>query len=128
MTILTNIEDGNPSPAALAKLAVLKQQDAAPIHDPDRFLRQAKQIVIDNYNAHRSDRRPAAALTLDLVYIVSFTKTRSEWMATIASPHAKGRLWVVAYSKIKREVFLEIYKKINDVHIPDAPVVTPHVK
>jgi hypothetical protein len=123
MTILTNIEDGNPSPAALAELAVLKQQNAPAIHDPDRFLRQAKQIVVDNYNAHRSDRRPAAALTLDTVYIVSFTKTKSEWQAVVASPHARGRLWVASYSKIKREVLLEIYKKINDVHIPDAPVV-----
>jgi hypothetical protein len=122
MTTVTNIEDHNPSPTALAELALLKQQNAPAIHDPDRFLRQAKQIVVDNYNAHRTDRRPTTALTMDTVYIVNFTKTRSEWMATVASPHARGRLWTVAYSKVKREVLLEIYKKINDVRIPDAPV------
>lgn len=121
MTTLTNIEDGNPSPAALAELTNIKQQRTDQVmHDPDRFLRQAKQTVVDNYNLHRSDRRPAAALTLDTVFIVSFTKTRSEWMATVASPHARGRLWVVTYSNVKREIFLEIYKKINDVRIPDA--------
>jgi hypothetical protein len=121
MTTLTNIEDHNPSPAKLAEIATVKQLVSAQVmHDPDRFLRQAKQTVVDNYNKHRSDRRPAAALTLDTVFIVSFTKTRSEWMATVASPHARGRLWVVSYSNSRHETFLEIYKKINDVHIPDA--------
>lgn len=121
MTTLTNLEDGNPSPAALAELTNIKQQRADQVmHDPDRFLRLAKQTVVDNYNLHRSDRRPAAALTMDTVFIVTFTKTRSEWMASVASPHARGRLWVVTYSNVKHETFLEIYKKINDVRIPDS--------
>lgn len=121
MTTLTNIEDGNPSPAALAEIANLKQlAKAEPVmHDPDRFLRSAKQTVVDNFNRHRTDKRPSAALTLDTVFIVSFTKTKSEWQAIVASPHARGRLWVVSYSNIKHETFLEIYKKINDIRIPD---------
>lgn len=120
MTTLTNIEDHNPNPTVLAEIVAVKQlASAQAMHDPDRFLRQAKQTVVDNYNQHRADRRPSAALTLDTVFIVLFTKTRSEWMAMVASPHARGRLWVVSYSNVKKETFLEIYKKINDVRIQD---------
>lgn len=82
----------------------------------DRFLIQAKQIVVDNYNSHRDVSR-SQELNIEQVYIVSFTKVLGSWKAVVASPVIRGLLWDVTYNGYKSEAYIDIYKKLNNVRI-----------
>jgi hypothetical protein len=86
-----------------------------PLH-PDRFLIQAKQLVVDNYNAHRDVNR-SQELTMDQVYVVWFTKVLGSWKSVVASPVIRGLLWEVTYNGYKSEAYIDIYKKLNNVRI-----------
>jgi len=83
---------------------------------PDRFLIQAKQIVVDNYNSHRDVAR-SQELTMEQVYIVWFTKVLGSWKAIVASPVIRGLIWDVTYNGYKSEAYIDIYKKLNNVKI-----------
>lgn len=84
--------------------------------DPDRFLFQAKAIVVQNYNEHR--RKEQVELNMDRVYIVWFAKVLGNWKAIVASPLARGLLWEVSYNGHKNEIYLDYYKKITNVVVP----------
>lgn len=82
----------------------------------DQFITRAQQIVVENFNAHRKpDRSPE--LTTDGVNIVWFTKALISDKAILMSPLAKGLLWEVTYNRVKNEVYLDVYGKLNNVKI-----------
>lgn len=88
-----------------------------PVQDPDRFLRQAKQVAVDNYNKSRDPER-TPELTMEQVYIVTFTKVLGHWKALVASPNARGLMWEVTYNGYRKEAYVEIYKKLNSIKVP----------
>lgn len=81
--------------------------------DPDRFLRAARQLVVDNYNANRNPKR-TQELTIDKVYVDSFMKTLANWKAIVGCTVLKGLLWEVSYNGQKKTAYISVYKKIND--------------
>ena len=83
--------------------------------DPDRFLMMAKAIVVQNYNEHR--RPEQGELTMNRVYIVSFSKVLGNWRALVASPFTRGMMWEVTFNGHKNEAYLDFYKKITNVVI-----------
>ena len=92
--------------------------------DPDKYLLQAKAIVVQNYNEHRDPRR-SPQLNMDLVYITTFTKTLNSWKALIGSTVVRGLMWEVTYNgnldedgEPMNEAYIDIFKRINHVRIP----------
>jgi Family of unknown function (DUF6275) len=84
--------------------------------DPDRYLTQAKQLVMDNYNGHYEGEDTPPLILGDL-YIVSFTKTLTHWRAQVASTVVRGMMWIVTCNGIKSEAYIEVYRKINNVKV-----------
>jgi hypothetical protein len=89
--------------------------------DPDRLLKQAKQLVVDNYNTNRPSNK-TATLTIDSVYIVWFSKTLGNWKAIVASPVARGLLWEVTYNGHRGEAYIDVYRKIINVRVPTGGI------
>jgi Family of unknown function (DUF6275) len=86
------------------------------VADPDRLLMTAKRVVVENYNKHRDNKR-SCPLTMEGVYIVWFTKVLGNWKAIVASPIIRGLLWEVSFSGQRNEVYIDVYKKLNNVKI-----------
>jgi hypothetical protein len=84
--------------------------------DPDRFLNQAKKIVIDNYNAYRG-REKSGPLTMEQVYIISFSKVPWHWWAYVASPVTRGLMWHVSYNGFKEEAIVTCYRQLSNTKI-----------
>jgi hypothetical protein len=105
---------------------LLPLSDATDENDPldmyrnesDAHLDRAKQLVVDNYNAHR-DRGKTPPITADLVHIVWFVKALGNWKAIVVSPVVRGLLYEVTYNGRRAEAYITIFKKINDVKITD---------
>jgi hypothetical protein len=85
--------------------------------DPDRFMVQAKQYVMDNYNRHHDDQDTPPLILGDL-YIVSFVKTLNHWRAHVASSMVRGMMWIVTYNGSKAEAYIEVFRKINNTKVP----------
>jgi hypothetical protein len=92
--------------------------------DPDKYLMQAKALVVQNYNEHRDPRR-SPRLTMDLVYITTFSKTLNSWKAIVGSTVVRGLLWEVTFNgekneldEPKNEAYIDIFKRLNHVRIP----------
>lgn len=84
----------------------------------DKFLDRARQVVVDNYNAyHNTNKTPP--LTMELVYVVWFAKTLENWKAIVSSSVVKGMLYEVTYNGSRSEIYVDVYKKINNVKIAD---------
>jgi predicted nuclease of restriction endonuclease-like RecB superfamily len=80
--------------------------------DPDRFLRAAKQLAVDNYNRHYNPETDEA-LTMDDVYIVWFAKALGNWRAIVSSNVARGLLYDISYSGHRAEVTIDVFRRIN---------------
>lgn len=87
-------------------------------NESDGHIDKAKQVVADNYNAHR-DRGKTPEITTEQLHIVWFVKALENWKAIVVSPVIRGLLYEVSYNGRRGEVYLRIYKKINDVKILD---------
>lgn len=94
-----------PSPADIAPRVVAS--------DPMTI---AKRVVVANFNEHRKSRT-VPELQMKDVFIVWFTKTLMNWKAIIASSQAKGLFWEVSYNGVRKEIYLDVYTKINNVKI-----------
>jgi hypothetical protein len=121
-----NEEASEPRPNPMNLLVYKHQRPHPPqpaepepkiVPDPDRFLMQAKQLVVENYNNHR-DLGRSEELSMGSVYIVWFAKTLSNWKAIVASPVARGLMWEVTYNGNRGEAYIDIYKKLNNVRVP----------
>ncbi len=86
------------------------------VPDPDRYLAMAKRLVIENYNSHH-DPAETAPLTMEDVYIISFTKMMKHWKAVVISGAAKRMVWLVTYNGTRREAYIEVCRKINNVTV-----------
>lgn len=85
--------------------------------DPDRYIKLAKQLVVDNHNNHHdADQMPR--LTVDMVHIVWYAKVLGNWKAIIASPVRKGLLYEVSFDGEKNEAYVDVYRKINNSRVP----------
>jgi hypothetical protein len=80
-------------------------------------INEAKRVVVDNYNEHHdSSRTPRLSLTV--VHIISYTEIFDSWKATVGSTVVRGLLYEVSYNAAKREMTLEVFKRINTERFP----------
>lgn len=84
--------------------------------DPDRFLKMAKQVVVDNYN-NTKNSKTAPDLTLNTVFIIWYAKVLNNWKAIVGSPIARGMLWEVSFNGHRNQAYIDIYKKLANAKV-----------
>ena len=79
---------------------------------------RAKQIVADYFNQH-VDVTDGTQITTDDVFIVWFCKTLQNWKALVSTTVPDGMYYEVTHNGDKDETYLDVYKKWENVCIPD---------
>jgi hypothetical protein len=81
------------------------------------LLLKASRIVSDYIREHldKSDGVPPYFE----VYVVWFSKTLGNWKALVSSTLPDGMYYEVTYNGEKKETYLDAYKKVQNVCIPD---------
>ena len=79
---------------------------------------RAKQIVADYFNQH-ADVTDGKQITTDDVFIVWFCKTLQNWKALVSTTVPDGVYYEVTHNGDKGETYLDVYKKWENVCIPD---------
>lgn len=80
------------------------------------FQELAKKLIMDYFNDH-VDATDKKKLTLDDVYVVWFCKTLQNWKALVSTNVADGMYYEVTYNGDKKEVYLDAYKKWENVRV-----------
>ena len=79
---------------------------------------RAKQIVVDYFNQH-VDVTDGIQITTDDVFIVWFCKTLQNWKALVSTTVPDGVYYEVTHNGDNGETYLDVYKKWENVCIPD---------
>lgn len=85
------------------------------------YQEKAKQIVIDYYNEH-VEKTDNKKLTESEVFIVWFSKTLQNWKALISTTISDGMYYEVTYNGDKKETYLDVYKKWENVCVKNVEV------
>ena len=80
------------------------------------MMRRAREVVVDYFNA-RVDVTDGRKLTHDETFIVWFCKTLRNWKALISTTVSDGMYYEVTYNGDKDEIYLDAYKKWENVRI-----------
>lgn len=82
------------------------------------FLDKAKKVVADYFNEH-VDKSQNIRLRPEFdVYVVWFCKTLKNWKALISTDALDGIYYEVTYDGDKDQIYLDVYKKWENVCIP----------
>lgn len=87
---------------------------------------RARTIVANYFNDNREStdenilRAEIEEITLKEVHIVWFSKTLKNWKALVTTDIPDDVYYEVTHNGNKDETYLDIYKKINNVIIPDG--------
>lgn len=84
----------------------------------DSFMNKAKDVVVNYFNK-KNDITNKTKLTKDDVFIVWFCKTLQNWKALVSTTIPDGIYYEVTYNGDKHETYLDVYKKWENVCIPD---------
>ena len=80
--------------------------------------KKAKYIVLDYYNSN-ADVIDNFKLGIEDVYIVWFSKTLQNWKALVSTTVLDGLYYEVTYNGDKKETYLDVYKKWENLKIED---------
>lgn len=80
------------------------------------FLEQARTVV-HKYAKDHLDISDRATLDFDDVYVVWFCKTLQNWKALVSTNLHDGMYYEVTYNGDKQELYLDAYKKFENVKI-----------
>lgn len=78
------------------------------IHDPDVFLKKAKQAIVET-----------DTFTADDLYIVWFCKILGNWKALISTDAVDNHYWEVTYNGAKKETYVDLYTKVSNSVLVD---------
>ena len=87
----------------------------------ETIMEKARKVVMQYFNA-RVDATDGRRLTMEDVFIVWFSKTLQNWKALISTTAPDGMYYEVTYNGDKREVYLDAYKKWENVVVHDQEV------
>lgn len=74
---------------------------------------QAKRIIRDYVNEHL-DKTDGISITEEDVYVVWFSKTLQNWKALLSTTLPDGKYYEVTYNGDKKEVYLDVYVKLDN--------------
>lgn len=80
--------------------------------------KKARHIVLDYYNSN-VDVTDKFKLGIENVYIVWFSKTLQNWKALVSTTVSDGMYYEVTYNGDKKEAYLDVYKKWENLKIKD---------
>lgn len=80
------------------------------------YLAQARALVVEYIKPklEKTDEMPAFG-----VYVVWFSKTLQNWKALVSTTLPDGMYYEVTYNGDKREAYIDVYKKFDNVAVPD---------
>lgn len=84
----------------------------------DNMQEKARRLVMDYFN-QRVEKTDGFKLTLDDVYVVWFSKTLQNWKALVSTTVSDGMYYEVTYNGDKKETYVDVYKKWDNVRVPD---------
>ena len=82
------------------------------------MMTKARHIVVNYYNTH-VDVTNNYNIGFDDVYVTWFSKTLQNWKALVSTSVPDGMYYEVTYNGNKKETYLDVYKKWENVVIPD---------
>ena len=86
--------------------------------DSTEMMTKARHIVVNYYNTH-VDVTNNYNISLDDAYVTWFSKTLQNWKALVSTNVSDGMYYEVTYNGNKKETYLDVYKKWENVVIPD---------
>lgn len=84
---------------------------------PFDYQLKAKINVVEWYNSHGVGSYP---ITVDDVFVVWFAKTLQNWKCLVATTRADDMYFECTYNGDKNELYLDAYRKTENVAISDA--------
>lgn len=81
-------------------------------------MEKAKRLVVEYYNNH-VDVTDGFKISENQVYIVWFSKTLQNWKALVSTTVPDGQYYEVTYNGDKKETYVDVYKKWDNVRVPD---------
>lgn len=82
------------------------------------MMEKAKRLVVEYYNNH-VDVTDGFKISENQVYIVWFSKTLQNWKALVSTTVPDGQYYEVTYNGDKKETYVDVYKKWDNVRVPD---------
>lgn len=83
----------------------------------EQMLYAAKRVVVDYFNSHVEKTDDFKINEAD-VFIVWFCKTLQNWKAMVSTTVPDGMYYEVTYNGDKQELYLDAYKKWENMRIP----------
>ena len=80
--------------------------------------KKARYIVLDYYKSN-VDVTDKVNFGIENVYIVWFSKTLQNWKALVSTTVSDGMYYEVTYNGDKKETYLDVYKKWENLKIED---------
>lgn len=79
---------------------------------------KAKNAVVEYFNSrvHRADD---AIIGVENVYVVWFAFTLGNWKCLLSTSVPDGMYYECTYNREKKEMYLDAYKKFDNISIPD---------
>lgn len=81
---------------------------------------RAISVVYDYVNDHLEKTDTHVTFAIDEVYVVWFCKTLQNWKALVSTTLPDGMYYEVTYDGDKKCVYLDAYKKFDNVKVVDA--------
>lgn len=82
------------------------------------MMEKAKRLVVEYYNNH-VDVTDGFKISENQVFIVWFSKTLQNWKALVSTTVPDGQYYEVTYNGDKKETYVDVYKKWDNVRVPD---------
>lgn len=83
----------------------------------EQMLHAAKRVVVDYFNSH-VEKTDDFKISEENVFIVWFCKTLQNWKAMVSTTVSDGMYYEVTYNGDKQELYLDAYKKWENMRIP----------
>lgn len=77
----------------------------------------ARKVVVDYFNT-RAEKTDQFAIGVKHTYVVHFTYILGRWKALVSTTIPDGMYYEVTYDGAKDEIYVDAYKKFNNVAIP----------
>lgn len=92
----------------------------------NRFMEMATKVTADHINRRNSENglRDIDEIKPDDLYVVWFSKTLQNWKTLVSSDKETGRYYEITYNGNKKEVYLDDYRKTNNVCIQEDGIIT----
>jgi Family of unknown function (DUF6275) len=84
---------------------------------------RAKELVYNHVRERLALTQSDVKIDTDQVYIVWFSKTLESWKALLGTTLPDGMYYEVTHNGLKRETYIDVYQKVENVVVPD-PVPT----